>query len=136
MPGLRRLTQEPDGSHRLDRHESFSVRRYNMPKDMLSPGVSRRSMLSGTGGWRRRENGGRFVAAGCFYSSLSTTFGSIRDARHAGSQLAITATAVIVAITKAIVTISVGCTPNSRDAISRFTASAPARPMVTPNIVT
>src|SRR6266481_114556 len=70
------------------------------------------------------------------YSSLSTTFGSSRDARHAGSQLATTATAVIVAITKAIVTVSVGCTPNSRDAISRFTASAPARPMVTPNAVT
>src|SRR5207302_10620163 len=72
----------------------------------------------------------------CCYSSLSTTFGSSRDARHAGSQLATTATAVIVAITKAIVTISVGCTPNSSDAISRFTASAPARPMVTPNAVT
>src|SRR2546426_7098589 len=70
------------------------------------------------------------------YSSLSTTFGSRRDARHAGSQLATTATAVIVAITKAIVAVSVGCTPNSRDAISRFTASAPARPMVTPNAVT
>ncbi len=35
-------------------------------------------------------------------------FGSTRDARHAGSQLATTATAVIVAITKAIVTVSVG----------------------------
>src|SRR5205823_10803724 len=70
------------------------------------------------------------------YSSLSTMFGSTRDARHAGTQLATTATAVIVAITKAIVTVSVGCTPNSRDAISRFTASAPARPMVTPNAVT
>src|SRR5204863_9828242 len=71
---------------------------------------------------------------GCY--SLSTTLGSSRDARHAGSQLAATATAVIVAITKAIVTVSVGCTPNSRDAISRFTASAPARPMVTPIAVT
>src|SRR5258706_13419427 len=70
------------------------------------------------------------------YSSLSTTFGSSRDARHAGSQLATTATAVIVAITKAIVAVSVGCTPNNKDAISRFTASAPARPMVTPNAVT
>jgi hypothetical protein len=50
------------------------------------------------------------------YSALSTTFGSSRDARHAGSQLATTATAVIVAITKAIVTVFVGCTPNSRDA--------------------
>ncbi len=42
------------------------------------------------------------------YSSLSTTFGSSRDARHAGSQLATTATVVIVAITMAIVTVSVG----------------------------
>src|SRR4029434_7563230 len=41
------------------------------------------------------------------YSSLRTTFGSSRDARHAGSQLAITATAVIVAITEPIVTGSV-----------------------------
>src|SRR5262245_48421613 len=70
------------------------------------------------------------------YSSLSTTFGSSRDAPHAGSQMATTATAVIVAITKAIVTISVGCTPNSRDAISRFTTSAPARPMAAPIAVT
>src|SRR5262245_66668116 len=64
----------------------------------------------------------RQMPCSCDYSSLSTTFGSSRDARHAGSQLATTATAVIVAITKAIVTITVGFTPNSRDAISRFTA--------------
>src|SRR5262245_51063196 len=50
--------------------------------------------------------------------------------------LATTATAIIVAITKAIVTISVCCAPNSRDAISRFTASAPARPMAAPIAVT
>src|SRR5438132_28716 len=42
------------------------------------------------------------------YSSLSTTFGSSRDARHAGSQLATTATAVTVAITMALVMVSVG----------------------------
>src|SRR6267378_3402330 len=83
--------------------------------------------------WREHVNA--FARPSC-YSSLSATFGSSRDARHAGSQLATTATAVIVAITKAIVTISVGCTPNSSDAISRVTASAPARPMVRPNAVT
>ena len=38
---------------------------------------------------------------GC-YSPLSTTFGSSRDVRQAGSQLAASAPAVIVAITKAI----------------------------------
>src|SRR6476660_10331435 len=69
------------------------------------------------------------------YSSLSTTLRSTRDARHAGRQLATSATVVIVAITKAIVIVSVGCTPNSRDAIRRFTASAPARPMATPHAV-
>jgi hypothetical protein len=44
------------------------------------------------------------------YSSLSTMLGSTRDARHAhkptGSQLATTATAVIIAITKAIVSLT------------------------------
>ena len=74
------------------------------------------------------------VCSQCCYSSLSATFASSRDARHAGSQLATAATTVIVAITKAIVTISVGCTPNSSDAIRRFKASAPARPKVTPKL--
>ena len=59
-------------------------------------------------------------------------FGSIRDARHAGSQQATAATSVIVATTATIVAGSVGCTPNSSDAISRLSANAPARPTTMP----
>lgn len=55
-------------------------------------------------------------------------FGSTRDARQAGNQLAAAATATIVATTAAMVAVSAGCTPKSSDAISRFKESAPARP--------
>src|SRR5215471_8794176 len=66
------------------------------------------------------------------YSYLSVTIGSSRDARQAGSQLAMAATAVIVAVATTNVVVSVGPTPKSRDATSRFKVSAPARPRILP----
>jgi hypothetical protein len=58
------------------------------------------------------------------YSSLNTTFGSSRDARHAGNPQATVATSVIVAITTASVVPSVGRTPNSSDAIQDVVVDA------------
>src|SRR5688572_27330608 len=68
-------------------------------------------------------------------SSRRTMLGSTRDARHAGSQHATAATNVIVATTATIVAASVGSTPNSIDAITRFSANAPARPATMPTPV-
>ena len=69
------------------------------------------------------------------YSYRSVTIGSTRDARQAGSQLARAAAAVIVAAAARNVVVSVGPTPNSKDATSRFKANAPARPRIQPHIV-
>ena len=73
-----------------------------------------------------------FVALLHSHSYLRTTLGASRDARHAGSPQAIAATTIIVTITAASVVTSVGCTPNSRDAITRFSANAAATPAMTP----
>jgi hypothetical protein len=54
------------------------------------------------------------------YSDLSTTFGSSRDARHAGRENANPAISAIVGIAIANVVTSVGATPNSSEAIRRF----------------
>src|SRR5438034_11716462 len=117
-----------------------------MTINATAAGIMRFSSATGAGATTARLRGSRGtipqrsaavldecdVGTGGPYSFLRASIGSILDALIAGRYVAMTTTAVIIAITRTKVRPSVAETPNSRLRRKRPSRAAPANPIAVP----